>query len=345
MTAGADKVVKIWEITGTKADEKHSFRGHKDWVSSVAFSSDGAFVISASVDRTVKLWELVSREAIPGSGHTQAVKAVAVSPDGKLLASGSTDNTVRVWDVANGRELHVLIGHEDKVMALAFAPDSKTLVSAASGANDRSIRIWDATTGKEVKQIKDPGPQNNVPVLTVSADGKKIILWVADEGNCLIEVYDLATGKQESSKSAFEGKITSLAFSADAELAALGSDDGRLQVVKLPSLEKVFEMPHPVHAEGIADLTFTADKKKVITTDSKGAIKIWDVATLAKAKPGMGKEDQTINGHKTSVAVCVASPKGKYFATAGFDSVVKLWDMTGKEVHKLGFRKAVRAEP
>ena len=58
----------------------------------------GIILVSASVDRTVKLWELAGQQGAGVHGHNKEITAVAVSPDGKLLASGSADQTIRLWE-------------------------------------------------------------------------------------------------------------------------------------------------------------------------------------------------------------------------------------------------------
>ena len=60
-----------------------SLRGHRDWVSSVAFSPDGHFIVSASVDKAVKVWEVAGRQSSLALGHSQSALVVAASPDGK----------------------------------------------------------------------------------------------------------------------------------------------------------------------------------------------------------------------------------------------------------------------
>jgi len=81
--------------------------------------------------------------------HGDYIHALAYSPDGGRLATASTDGSVKIWDVSNGRELRNYRGHPEAVRAVVFAPDGKTVASAA--AND--IKIWDPETGKEVRTI------------------------------------------------------------------------------------------------------------------------------------------------------------------------------------------------
>jgi WD40 repeat protein len=334
-SGGADEVVKLWDAQNRQPEEKNSFRGHKNWITSVAFSPDGGYVVSAAVDKSVRLWELVSREAMPGSGHSREATVAVVSPDGKLVASGSEDRTVRVWEAATGKELHTLAGHADKVTALAFAPDNKTLVSAGGG-EDRTIKVWDATTGKEVRTIREPGPTNDVPALIVSPDGKQIIAWVA---NNFIEIYDLATGNQVSSRAATDGKIASLVFSADGTVAAMGDESGAVRVVTVADLKPVEGGQFPAHAEGVADLLLTPDKKTLVTCGTKGDVKVWDLAKLAKAKGKQAEAEKTFEGAKGGLAAFAMGPAGKSFAVANMDNVVTVWDLAGKEQRAWDFGK------
>src|SRR5262249_7632233 len=154
------------------------------------------FLVSAGVDKSVKLWELGGREGTPGYGPTKEISAVAVSPDGKLLASGSADNSVRVWDLATGRELFSLDGHTEPVTAGTFLPDSKTLVS---GGVDQTMFVWDATTGKQLGAIRD----DRKPILQVVAagDGRRVAAFV-DSG--LVATYATADAKRVGSFEAGE---------------------------------------------------------------------------------------------------------------------------------------------
>jgi len=79
-----------------------SLTGHSDAVISAAFSPDGKALVTGSLDKSVRLWDLATRRLAgsPLIGHTDAVLAVAFSPDGKTLASGSWDNSVRLWNVS-----------------------------------------------------------------------------------------------------------------------------------------------------------------------------------------------------------------------------------------------------
>lgn len=84
--------------------------GHDDAVMSVAWSPNGAHLASASVDRTVRVWETSSgRMLVCCQGHTGEIRDVAFSPDGARLAMAA-DQTVRVLEVSSRQELGHLPG-------------------------------------------------------------------------------------------------------------------------------------------------------------------------------------------------------------------------------------------
>jgi len=75
------------------------FRGHKDFVLSVAVSPDGAWVVSGSKDRSVQFWD--SKTAIVQcmlKGHKNSVISTDLSPAGGILATGSGDWQARIWN-------------------------------------------------------------------------------------------------------------------------------------------------------------------------------------------------------------------------------------------------------
>ncbi|RYP42429.1 hypothetical protein DL768_010338 [Monosporascus sp. mg162] len=131
-----------------------TLEGHKDWVSSVAFSHDSKLLASASDDGAIKIWD-----AATGSlqqtleGHKSWVRSVAFSHDCKLLASASGNRTIKIWDAATGSLQQTFEGHKSSVRSVAFSHDSKLLASASG---NRTIKIWDAATGS-LQQTFDVG--------------------------------------------------------------------------------------------------------------------------------------------------------------------------------------------
>ncbi len=161
-----------------------TLKGHSQPVTSVAFSSDGKRLASASFDNTVKVWDATNgQETLTLNGHTQMVFSVAFGPDGKRLASASFDQTVKLWDATSGQEALTLNGHTGPVNSVAFSADGKRLASASK---DQTVKVWNATNGQETLTLK--GHTGPVTSVAFSPDGK----WLASASvDQTVKVWDV----------------------------------------------------------------------------------------------------------------------------------------------------------
>jgi hypothetical protein len=108
---------------------------HTSGVTACAVTPDGRHVVSASMDQTLKVWELGSGRAVATlEGHTDRVTACAVTPDGRHMVSASHNHTLKVWDLAT---YTCCITHRGDAGYLAVAVSATTVT-----AGDESGAVW-----------------------------------------------------------------------------------------------------------------------------------------------------------------------------------------------------------
>jgi WD40 repeat protein/tRNA A-37 threonylcarbamoyl transferase component Bud32 len=286
----------------------YRFAGHGDAVTSVAFSPYGRLLASGSVDRTIKLWDLPTRQLKQTlTGHENYVESVAFSPDGHLLASGSADKTIKIWDVASGNLKQTLKWNGNSVLAVAFGPKGQRL---ASGSWDGAIGIWNVESGTLTQTLT--GHLAPVSSVVFSPDGR---LLASGSDDKTIKLWDLASGEVVRTLSGHDGKVTCLDFSPDGHLLASGSGDTTVRIwdVAMGRLEQTLRG----HNLWVRSVAFSPDGRMLASGSHDNTIGIWDVER--------GKKLQTLKGHQNDVESVAFSHNGEWIASGSADQTIILW--------------------
>ena len=147
-SCGSERGARLWDLSGLSAEGPSSkivepsflFLRHAGHVRSIQFDESGTRVLTASDDRTARLWSVTTGTALARPlRHGDSVVWAGFSPDGRTVLTASSDSTVRLWDAATGHALTDALRHDDIVTSAAWAPSGEFLVT---GSFDRTVRVW-----------------------------------------------------------------------------------------------------------------------------------------------------------------------------------------------------------
>ncbi|MGB0524759.1 MAG: caspase family protein [Flammeovirgaceae bacterium] len=193
-------------------------QGHGESVKAVALSTNGKYLLSASRDQTIKLWDVQSAHEIRTfSGHTHTVNSIDFAANDKHFASGSADKTAKVWELATGKQVWSSPEWKQYVTTVALHP---TRPWVAVGGYDLNVKVWDWKKDVVIAEFKvnpDRGTGYGVHV-DFSPDGN----WLAiGQDNRLVQVYATHDWEEQWTFQPSEGRCggcgTLVAFSPDSK--------------------------------------------------------------------------------------------------------------------------------
>lgn len=197
-----------------------TLEGHTSDVKDVGFTPDGAQILTASLDGTVKIWDTETQE-LRGTfrGHRGPVIDLQISDDGTTVAS-SGDADVLVWDLATLQVTAEMFGHTGQVDGIDISPDGDVLLTSSN--TDGTTRLWDLTPHWSHELIGLPGPDSFPGGLAYGPDGAQL---AASRNSGLVTLWDPVN---ETELETFEvgAPVSALAFDAGGELLATAGEGG-----------------------------------------------------------------------------------------------------------------------
>jgi WD40 repeat protein len=270
--------------------------GHTNVISRLLASPDGRWLISASYDHSVRLWDMEAA----ATGTAEVILDSRSRADAARRAGAKAPPPAPGVKVELQQAAKTLDGHTDWVMSLAMTPDGKMLVS---GDEDSQVIVWDLPAQKELRRWK---VNTWVYALALSADGKQLLVSerlrrvFSTDARRAVKLWDPNTGQMiRDLTAAFTQEIGSAAFSPDGKLLVLGQggeSDGqnKLFVLEAASGKKLREIPS--HLNGVTDVAFTADGKYLLSSGRDTLVRVWDpsdgkkVAEIGKSRGGQFKD-------------------------------------------------------
>jgi WD40 repeat protein len=296
-----------------------TFEGHTSCVSAVAVFPDRRRMVTASWDRTVRLWDLEDGVEVKKiKGHRFGVQSVAVSRDGQFIASGDGGGALIAWN-RDGKSLTGPIKiHTERIWSLDFSPDGAVL---ASGSYDTTTRLWNTKTWQVRGKPINCGTE--IVCVRYSPSGEYLAIATSDN----IQIWNPGTRERIAKfegHTAFNGAYNiSLAWTPDGkQLISCGNDlDPTIRIWDSSTWKQVGE-PWKGHTDVVWMIALNPAGTLLVSASGDNQVRLWrlsDQRTIAIFK------------HTHEVFCVTFSMDGKHILSGGQDSMISKWEVPSLE--------------
>jgi len=288
---------------------RQSLEGHKGGVLGLAFTKNGRYVLSASQDKSVRLWNPLNGVSVKtySGPHNHEVNGVIVSEDNSKFVTCGGDKQFFQWDVTTGNVIRKFVGHDRKVNALAFGPSESVIIS---GSHDKTVRIWDlrARSRGSLQVLTDATDS----VLCVNVGGDEISTGSTDGQ---YRRYDVRKG-QLISDSMLQ-PIGSVCYSNDRECALVSTLDDNIRLIERDTGNELASYKGHTNKRFKVQSALDPSDSFVVSGSEDNTFCFWDLVD--------SKLLHSVRHHAGPV-FCVSWHEGT-LATASADGVIHVWDV------------------
>jgi WD40 repeat protein len=298
--------------------------GHMQTITAIAVTKDpkNPLIVSASEDRTVRIWDRTTQLRI--LPHNTAVRAVATTfVDGKnWCLTGSDDGIVRLWDLSEAESKpKELKGHTGVIHVVEFSPDGSTCATA----DERELRLWDVAKG-ELKYKFPPAQRGQITSIQFLPQTK--LLTVGRDNTLRLWALGQKGAKLETTVDRRSGDVGLLNVSLDGR--KLLYDQGRsLHVLGLPDQRTLNVLQNPSEAGKFSTFAlFSPDGRLVLTAGhSEGRLQLFRLNEDSLR----ATELRQFSADRSSQSTCAAfAPDGSFAVTGSQDRKVYVWTIPPK---------------
>jgi WD40 repeat protein len=266
----------------------------------IAWSSDKKWLAVAAYG--IDMYDAQTMKLVYTIDSLQWVNSVAFSPDSAFLV-GSDYRGFYVWRVDGWAQ--VFSGSDvGDVGSVAISPDGVTLATAVGNA----VKLWNMGDWTELRTL----PVESVKMVTFSPDGKT--LAASGDG---VFLWEYSSGQQLGNLTGHKGLVNSVAFSADGEILASGSDDKKIWLWSMTNNQQLRVLTG--HSGYIESVAFSPGGQLLASGSWDLTVKLWDVIT--------GQELRSLTGHTGWIQTVAFSPSGERLASGANSDPVLLWGL------------------
>ncbi|KAG0229895.1 ubiquitin-protein transferase activating protein [Actinomortierella wolfii] len=270
---GLGKSVYIWDGDTGDVHALCTFTGADDWVASLAWAEDGAFLAIGTFDGDAQIWDVEQKTKIRSmTGHQARIGVM--SWDKAILSSGCRDGSIWNHDVrVPNHKVAELLHHTNEVCGLSWRADGLQL---ASGGNDNIVNIWDPRN-TAVPKFTKTDHQAAVKALAWCPWQNSLLATGGGTRDQMIYFWNTATGARVNSVNT-ESQVTSILWSSEYRefVSSHGYPDYNLSVYSYPSLSKVSHIVR-AHESRVLHTALSPDGQVVATLASDDALKFWKI--------------------------------------------------------------------
>jgi WD40 repeat protein len=304
---------------------------------SVAYSSDGKFIIAGVGDNTAILWDAKTGDELKKFKKTRTtctscIAEAVITSDNKYILTARTDS-IKMFDRSSGALVREFYGRGGSMEGLTISNDGRYVAAIEYGV----AKIWEIKTGKMLTQSGDYS-QNKILSAAISPDGKYLITGSEKR---ITDVWDMESGKKiltlkgylnevderilTDSYMYWAALVNEAKLSPDGKYIAVGRTGNNAKLIDFKTGRVLNTLRG--HSSMVISLCFSPDGKYLATGGLDGKAIVWDVQT--------GDSLQTIRFADKKLAIFSVdiSADGKMLATADWGGYVCIWDIeTGKNV-------------